>query len=405
MGGKHSWNRRFRVGGVSFPRGFLSAGVSCGLKAGGKKDLALLLAAERSSLAAAFTTNRVRAAPVELSRAVAGKGFCRAVVVNSGAANAATGSRGMRDAREMTALAAAALGVPPSETAVCSTGRIGTFLPMDKIRGGIEKAAAAIERGGNRFAASAIMTTDTRPKEVALESSGLKVRIGGMAKGAGMIFPALKTQATMLAFITTDAVVAPAALKRILAAAVEETFNRISVDGDTSTNDTVMLLASGASGVRFSSAGTRFRQLREGVTAACRELAKMIASDGEGATRFVEIAVRGAISDSQARRAAAAVANSNLVKCALYGASPNWGRILAALGYSGAAVAPARIAVRLGGIVVVRKGMLADAPAVAVKALLKKKNLLLEISLGLGKGSCRYYTCDFSPAYVELNKD
>lgn len=396
---------------AQLPKGFITAGVACGLKNTGAEDLALIYSEDEAVIAGAFTSNRVAAAPVKLSRLVAASGLCRAVIANSGCANAATGERGDRDAGRMADRTAQSLGLDPARVAVASTGRIGRYLPIEKIERGIEKLAAAIRSGGNASAAEAIMTTDTRPKEIALEFEieGAAVRLWGIAKGAGMIYPKMRVagppSATMFCFLLTDLEVEAGFLRGALAAALEQSFNRITVDGDTSTNDTVILLANGRSGVKAEPGTGGAKVFRAALDRATRELAWMIVVDGEGASKFVAVEVAGAANDEDARLAAAAVANSPLFKCALYGETPNWGRLLAALGYSGAAIDEEKISVSLGELEVVRSGLVVDLPPGRAEEGLRTERISLKVDLGLGRGRDVYYTCDLTPGYVEINKE
>jgi len=399
------------AGGAGAPRGFVCAGTAAGIKAGGDPDLAVVFSQHReTSAAGSFTTNRFCAAPVLLSRERAERGKLRAAVINSGAANAGTGREGMADAIRMGDLAGAALGVDPSEVAVCSTGTIGRRLPMGAIERGIRELGTLIEAGGNDQAARAIMTTDTRPKEAAVEfrvGSG-RVRVGGMAKGAGMIEPRMTVigarHATMLAFITTDARVEPGDLRLAWRGCLERSFNRITVDGDTSTNDTVLVFANGASGIHLSPDRAGWSHFLAALETVAHDLARMIAGDGEGATKLVRFDITGANSPGEALSAARSVADSLLLKCALFGEHPNWGRILAALGYSEAKFDPAQVKVDLNGLTVVKDGMLAGADPGQVSRALARRELNFVISLGPGRFSDYYETCDISPEYVEINK-
>ncbi len=396
-------------GGVNAPRGFLSAGIACGIKAKGRRDMAMLCSRRPAAAAGSFTTNRVQAAPVRLDRERVKKGLLQAVVVNSGVANACTGSRGYSDAIETARLAGGFLGIAPALIAVCSTGRIGPYLPMDRIRKGVEDLAGIVRRGGNPYAARAIMTTDTRPKEAAVEFwvGGKKVRVGGMAKGAGMICPRMAVAsrpagATMLAFIATDAAVSAGALRAVLGRAIEVSFNRVTVDADRSTNDTVLLLANGESGARIPAAGRAAALFAAAVEAICLRLARMIAADGEGATKSIAIEVRRARSPSDAFRAAMAAANSPLFKSTLYGQTPNWGRLMSSLGAAGAEVREEKVRAWLGKAKIIDRGRVVPG---AGRIEIRKKLLRFVVDLGLGPAADTVYTCDLSPEYVEINKE
>jgi glutamate N-acetyltransferase/amino-acid N-acetyltransferase len=394
---------RFVKGGVTAPRGFRAAGVHAGIKAD-KLDMALLVSDVPAVSAGVFTTNRVQAAPVKVCREVLGKGVARAVVVNSGSANACTGPQGMKDSRRMGALAAKALGVPASQVFMCSTGTIGKPLPMDKIERGVEMASSALSVDGGQLAAKAIMTTDTVDKQAAVEVviDGVPVRIGGMAKGSGMIAP---NMATMLCFMTTDAKVARPALQACLREAVAVSFNRMTVDGDRSTNDTVLFLANGTAGNRLLKPGHKqWPRFAETVRAVALDLARQIVRDGEGATKFVTVTVKGAASEADADRAARAVANSLLVKTSWFGMDPNWGRVIAAVGYSGAKVNADLVDISFDGVAAVRRGC--RAPGFALEQLeevLKRPAFEIVAHLHLGRGEATVYTCDCSYDYVKIN--
>ena len=391
-------------GGVATPRGFRAAGVSAGIKASGNPDLMLLVADAPAQIAAVFTTNKVVAAPVIVSREHIARsgGQARAIVVNSGCANACTGDQGLRDAREMTAEAARLVGCPVEQMLVASTGVIGVALPMDKVRAGLPKAFAALGADQGPAAARAIMTTDRSPKESAAKISvgGREAFIGGMAKGAGMIEPMM---ATMLGFVTTDAVVPKALLDRALAAAVDRTFNAITVDGDSSTNDCVLLLASGAGGVVVDEAS--YGIFLDGLTAVCRELALAIVRGGEGATKLVTVNVTGAASSTEARKAAKVIANSLLVKTAIHGGDPNWGRLICAAGRAGVAFDASRAAVTIGSLVLFKDGQPHDELAPSAAEYLKGTDLTIGVDLGSGSASSTVWTCDLSAEYVRINAD
>lgn len=387
-------------GGITAPRGFRAAGVHCGIKAA-KPDLALLVSDTLATAAGMFTTNAVRAAPVIVCQEKIQLGAAQAIVVNSGNANACTGAQGLADAREMAALAAAALGIAEEFVLVASTGIIGAPLPMDSIRRGMPAAVRTLGRDG-AASAQAILTTDAFAKTAAVQFDidGTAVTIGGMAKGAGMIHPQM---ATTLCFLTTDAAVSPGLLRTALRAAVDRSFNCISVDGDTSTNDTVLLLANGAAGQPvLADDGADFARFTTALTDVAASLAQMVVRDGEGASKLVTVRVQGARSRSDAKAAAAAVMTSPLVKTAVYGAEPNWGRVLAAVGRSGAAVREDRIAVWIGGHQVVAGGTAAGDPGPAA-ATMRAAEYELVIDLGLGDGTFTGWMSDLNEAYVKIN--
>ncbi len=391
-------------GGVATPRGFRAAGISAGIKAGGNPDLMLLVADAPAQVAAVFTTNKVIAAPVIVSKEHIARsgGMARAIVVNSGCANACTGDQGMRDAREMTAEVARLVGCPVEQVLVSSTGVIGVNLPMAKVRAGLPAAFAALGADQGPAAARAIMTTDLSPKESAARISigGREATIGGMAKGAGMIEPMM---ATMLGFVTTDAAVPPALLDRALREAVDQTFNAITVDGDSSTNDCVVLLASGASGATVDESS--YGSFVAGLTAVCRELALAIVRGGEGATKLVTVNVTGAASSAEARKAAKVIANSLLVKTAIHGGDPNWGRLICAAGRAGVAFDASRAAVTIGSLVLFKDGQPHDELAPAAADYLKGADLTIGVDLGSGGASSTVWTCDLSAEYVRINAD
>ncbi len=376
-------------GGITAPQGYLASGVSAGIKKKGL-DLAIVFSSQTASAAGVFTLNRVQAAPVILSKEhlKLSRGRMRAVLINSGCANACTGERGMHDSVLSTQCLASQLNIEPSHVLVASTGVIGSFLPMPALLKGISSAVSALNSQGGGAAARAIMTTDTREKSIAVEGriGGKTVRISGMAKGSGMIHPQM---ATMLAVITTDAQVPPRELSRFLRQAADRTFNCLTVDGDTSTNDTVVVLANGASGAAVSDARSR-SYFEKGLEMVCEELAKSIARDGEGATKFVEIQVRGASDFEAARKVAKTIAHSPLVKTALYGEELNWGRILCAVGYSGVAFDPERITLSLNGIPIFRNGSPVSSTRARAEKAMKAKDLLFEVDLADGRALPAY---------------
>jgi glutamate N-acetyltransferase/amino-acid N-acetyltransferase len=398
------------VRGVTAPRGYRAAGVRAGIKspssghAVAPLDLALLVSDRPATAAAVFTTNRAAAAPVLISRehlAQSG-GTARAIVVNSGCANACTGDEGMAAARAMAAETARLVNCPVAQVLVASTGVIGVALPIDKICAALPSAFSGLSAEEGPAAARAIMTTDPFPKEAGavVTIGGREIRIGGMTKGSGMIEPMM---ATMLAFITTDASVPQPLLQRALREVVEDTFNAITVDGECSTNDTVMLLANGASGAAVDEAG--YQDFRAGLGAVCLELALGIVRGGEGATKLVTVTVTGAASAGEARRAAKAIANSPLVKTAIHGGDPNWGRLIAVAGRAGVAFDLARAAVTIGSIVLFKDGRPYDDASPQAAAYLKGKDIAVSVDLGSGGSSSTVWTCDLSAEYVKINAD
>ena len=387
---------------VTAPLGFRAAAVAAGIKATGS-DLALLVADSGCAAAGVFTTNRAQAAPVLVSRAHLSDGLARAIVVNAGCANAGTGERGLADAREMAEITARALGCRGSEVVVASTGVIGVPLPMAKVREGIETAAARLSREGGADAAQAILTTDTHSKQalVELPLDGHTARIGAMAKGAGMIAP---NMATLLAFFTTDAGLEPRLLQRALREAVGESLNRITVDGDTSTNDMAVILASGALPARaILDEGPDYDAFRAALTEAARRIAAMIVRDGEGATRVAEVRVEGARVASEADRIARTVAESPLVKTALHGADPNWGRILAAVGRSGVEVDMDQVDVFLGDVWVAEGGRAREYDEDLAHEAVREDPVRIRVRLRSGDATGWIWTCDFSHGYVDIN--
>jgi glutamate N-acetyltransferase/amino-acid N-acetyltransferase len=383
---------------VTAPAGFVAAGIASGLKPLSVPDLALVATESRQPMpaTAVFTTNKMTAAPVVVSRRhlAAAHGRSAAVVVNSGNANAATGAQGVADAEAMCALVAADLGCAQEEILVCSTGTIGVPLPMSVLESGIPKAVAALatRQEAASDAAEAIRTTDSRRKEVTVRGTGFTV--GGMAKGAGMLAPNL---ATMLAVLTTDAAAEPTALQRALAAAVAGTFNSLTVDGCTSTNDTVVLLASGRAGPVPAA------DLVESVTAACADLVAQLAADAEGATRVIRFHVTGAVSDDEAHRAARRVAESLLVKCSWFGRDPYWGRIASELGSAGVRFDPDAVSIAYGGVVVARDGVAVPHDETAVRDRLGGRHLEVTADLGVGQGRASMLTTDLGPGYIDEN--
>lgn len=393
------------TGGITAPARFRASGLHCGIKASGKPDLALLVSDLPAYASGVFTTNLAKAAPVLVSQEhlMAADGQARAIVTNSGCANACTGPQGLGDAREMAQLVATALGCPPQQVLVASTGVIGVNLKMDRLREGIPQAADALAEDGGAAAARAIMTTDPFPKDYAVEvvTDMGTFRVGGMAKGSGMIEPRM---ATMLGYLTTDAAVDPGTLYRALADASRYTFNAITVDGEPSTNDCVFALANGASGVNIRE--NLYDDLVHGFRAVAHELALAIVRGGEGATKLVSITASGAASEADAWMAARAIANSLLVKTAIHGGDPNWGRLVAAAGRSGAAFVLEGAVVRIGSLVLFDNGRPHDELAPQAADYLTGAELDIEVNLGTGgRHAATVWTCDLSKEYVTINAE
>ncbi len=391
-------------GGITAVPGILASGVAAGIKPSGRKDLALIYSSSPARAAALFTTNQVKGAPVLVSQEHVRGGAARAILASSGCSNVCTGEQGVQDAREMTRLVGDLLRVPPRQVLIAATGVIGQPLPMDRVRTGLPRLVKALSPQGSRSAAEAIMTTDTVPKEVALrvDVGGRPVTIGGIAKGVGMLEPHL---ATMFCFLATDAAIAADALHAALRRAADRSLNRITVDGDQSTSDTVAALANGlAENAPIERRGSGLRAFVHGLEAITGRLARMLVHDGEGATKLVEVVVRGARTRREAQVAARAVANSPLVKTAMAGADPNWGRIMMALGKSPARVAPDRIAIAIGDEVLAERGMLrAGARLDRVREIMGAREYTVVIDLGLGRGEERVWTSDLSEEYVRIN--
>jgi glutamate N-acetyltransferase / amino-acid N-acetyltransferase len=389
-------------GTVTAPAGFRAGGIHSGIKKDGKTlDLCLLVSDQDCSVAGVYTQNKVRAAPILVCLDHERDGRARAVVINSGCANACTGERGLADAYEMTRLVGQRLEIPASDVMVASTGVIGVHLPMARIRDGI--SAITLSSDGGHDAARAIMTTDTRPKESCARVSvgGRTITVGGMAKGSGMIHP---NMATMIAVITTDAAVDQQFLATVLRDATDASFNQMTVDGDTSTNDTLLILANGVAGNDPLTAESRDAEaFSEAVTYVAAELAKAVARDGEGATKFIEVIVRGALTRDDARRAAKAVASSSLVKTAVYGNDPNWGRILCAIGYSGAEVDPGRVELQVGNLTLMRAGEpIPFERSVGVEQL-DRAEVSIAVDLHLGDQTGLAWGCDLTEGYIDIN--
>lgn len=402
--------KKLSGGGITTPKGFVAGASSCGIKPGGRKsrkDLCMIYSKNPCVAAGTFTKNRIKAAPVKLSQIHLQRGNPQLIIANSGNANCATGERGNMDAQAMAQQAGEALGVQTNAVLVCSTGIIGVPMPMDRILSGIPKLAGELSRSGGPDAAEAIMTSDTHPKTVAVRVSDTKgdtYSIGAIAKGAGMIRPDM---ATMLSFVTTDVGIEKKVLRAITREVVDLSFNRITVDGDMSTNDTVLVLANGASGavVDEGVVGEEDEELfRTALTRVMQTLAKMLVSDGERVTKLVEVRVTGAATERDARWVAEAVANSTLCKCSWNGGDPNWGRVLHAVGYANARLTESRVGISFGGIPACVDGVDAQTPIEKLQEVVAKPEFTVGIDLGLGNETCVMWTSDLSPEYVDFNR-
>ena len=391
-------------GGITAVPGILAGGVVAGIKPSGKKDLALIYSSTPARAAAVFTSNQVKGAPVLVSSEHVRGGQGQAIVASSGCANVCTGEQGIADAREMTKLVGELLRIPANHVLVAATGVIGIPLPMDKIRAAMPNLVKSLSPQGGKAAAEAIMTTDTHPKEAAVrvEIGGRPVTIGGIAKGVAMLEPHL---ATMFCFVASDAAVARGALAPVLRRAVDRSFNRTTVDSDQSTSDTVAVLTNGLAENTPLEAGSRgIRQFAAGLDAVMTKLARMLVRDGEGATKLVTVTVRGAASSRDALSAARAVANSPLVKTAINGQDPNWGRIMMALGKSPARIDPGKVAIAFGEERLVERGMQKEGVRLErIRETMGLSEYEIAIDLGLGRGEDRVWTCDLSEEYVRLN--
>lgn len=389
--------------GVTYAKGFLAAGVKAGIKKSGNLDVALIYTKQEAAVAGTFTQNKVAAAPVYVSKETVATGTAHAIVANAGCANACTGQQGLDDAHKMAQIAAAALDIHANDVIVGSTGVIGVTLPMDKMEKGIKAAADALSADGSENAGNAIITTDTHSKAVTATFTigGKEVHMGAIAKGSGMIRP---NMATMLCYITTDIAIDQKLLQKALSASVEKSFNMISVDGDMSTNDTVVVLANGAAGnEKITFEDDDYHVFSENLMDLCIEVAKEIAADGEGASKFLTINVHGAANDADAKLVGMTVANSPLVKTAFFGEDPNWGRVICAVGYSGAQMVPEQTVVKFGGIPIFVNGMGADYDEKALAAVMKQDSITIDIELNMGDSDATVWTCDLSYEYVKIN--
>jgi len=401
---------RIDGGSATSPGGFTAGAAHAGLKADGALDVALLVSATSCATAGVFTKNAMRAAPVVYDAEMLADrpGRIRAVAMNARVANACTGAAGLEAARAMARAAEEAAGLPPLTALVLSTGVIGVPLPVDKVSRGLQDAAKRLSPEGGAEAARAIMTTDTRPKHCAvrLETPHGPIVIGGMAKGAGMIHPDM---ATLLGVLTTDAVSEPGTLRAFWKRVVDRTFNAISVDGDTSTNDTVLFLANGHAGVDPSRDSAIWKAFEEAATEVARTLALAVVQDGEGATKQIQIQVVGAQTEAHAREVGRAIARSTLVKTAIFGGDPNWGRVLAAAGVAGVSLIPDRISLEAaaddGWLTLASGGATALADPARARAIFEQKDIRLRLDLGIGRAEAVVWTCDLSPDYVKINSD
>ncbi|HJG06828.1 MAG TPA: bifunctional glutamate N-acetyltransferase/amino-acid acetyltransferase ArgJ [Megamonas hypermegale] len=389
--------------GVTYAKGFKAAGVKAGIKKSGNLDVAVIYTETPAAIAGTFTQNKVAAAPVYVSKETVATGSARAIVANAGCANACTGKQGMDDAYKTREIAAKELGINADDVIVGSTGVIGVTLPMDKLEKGIKDAVADLSETGSINAANAIITTDTHCKTmtVKFDIGDAEVHMGAIAKGSGMIRP---NMATMLCYITTDLDIEQSLLQKALSTCVEKSFNMISVDGDMSTNDTVVVLANGLAGnKKITEENADYDIFCSNLMALCVELAKEIAADGEGASKFLTINVKGAKSFADAKTVGMAVANSPLVKTAFFGEDPNWGRVICAVGYSGADMVPEKTVVKFGGITIFDCGVGAQYDSEALVKVMRENDIVIDIELNLGDSDATVWTCDLSYEYVKIN--
>ncbi|MCX5656628.1 MAG: bifunctional glutamate N-acetyltransferase/amino-acid acetyltransferase ArgJ [Candidatus Omnitrophica bacterium] len=391
-------------GGITAPKGYQANGLHCGIKKSGKPDLTLIYSKVPATAAAVFTTNRFAAHHIVLDKANLKNNLTRAIIINSGNANCAVGNKGLRDAECVTGMLGARLGIAPGLILMASTGIIGKRLPVDKIEDALPLLTDRMSKKKYAAASRAIMTTDKKPKQIAVkfDIAGKNVYIGAMAKGAGMIEP---NMATMLCFITSDISIEPVALKRALKMAVNDSFNRITIDGDTSTNDTVIAMANGLAGNKKLTLADRsgFFSFLQALKFVCRYLAKQIVLDGEGATKFIGIKVKGALNEGQADKVARRIAKSPLFKAAMFGGDPNWGRVAAACGSSGVSINPNKIEIYFGQTAVFKNGVPLEADRNSLKRLLRKREIELNLNLNQGDAEAFIWTCDLSEEYVRIN--
>jgi len=389
--------------GVTFPKGFKAAGVKAGIKKSGNLDLALIYTEKEAAVAGVFTKNAVAAAPVIVDKEHLKDGKAHAIVANAGCANACTGEVGLKNAQEMAKLAAVELGCDPYDVFVGSTGIIGVNLPMDKMAAGIKAAAAELSEDGSVNAGNAIITTDTYSKacSFSVQIGGKEVRFGAIAKGSGMIQP---NMATMLCYISTDANIAAPLLQKTLSDIVEVSFNMISVDGDMSTNDTVLVLANGEAGNAEIKEGTEdYKVFYDSLKTICQELSKRIAADGEGATKFLTINVHGTKTFEDAKTVAMSIAKSPLVKTAFFGEDPNWGRVICAVGYAGVPMMPEKTVIKFGDITVYANGLGAEFDMDELAKVMAEHDIEINVEMGMGDATATVWSCDFSYEYVKIN--
>ena len=389
--------------GVTYPQGFQAAGVKAGIKKSGNLDVAVIYTEQEAAVAGTFTQNAVASAPVRASKKVIATGMAHAITANAGCANACTGEQGEKDAAAMQDITATALGCKADDVVVASTGVIGVNLPMDKMENGIKQAVKELSSDGSENAGKAIITTDTYSKACATEITlgGKEVRFGAIAKGSGMIQP---NMATMLCFITTDAAIDSKLLQKALSEIVEVSFNMISIDGDMSTNDMVIVLANGAAGnAKITEENEDYKLFKATLQNICQELSKKIAADGEGATKFLTISVTGARNFAEAKTIGMSVAKSPLVKTAFFGEDPNWGRVICAVGYAGVPMDPQKTVVKFGGIPVYANGVGAEYDEAELRKVMEAHDIVIGIDMGEGDAKADNWSCDFSYEYVKIN--
>lgn len=397
------FNEKHKKAGVTYPQGFKAAGVRAGIKKSGNLDVALIYTEKEAAVAGVFTQNQVAAAPVRVSKIVVDTGTAHAIVANAGCANACTGEQGIRDAEKMADIAAKELNCRQDDVIVASTGVIGVNLPMEKMEAGIKAAAKELSTEGSVNAGNAIITTDTYSKSCAteFEIGGKEIRLGAIAKGSGMIMP---NMATMLCFITTDIDIDRNLLQEALSEITEVTFNMLTVDGDTSTNDMVIVMANGAAGnSKITEKNAEYVKFYAVLKEMCTELTKRIAADGEGATKFLTYNIHGAKTFKDAKKVGMAIANSPLMKCAFFGEDPNVGRAICAVGYSQVKINPEKTVIKFGGVPVYENGLVLKFDNDAVKKVMSARDIVIDIELGQGEVDATVWSCDFSYEYVKIN--